>query len=72
MLEKRILSADPCRHRELRVLPFENRTEDKPALILPTVSKRDSDTLIQDRRSEGDLADIDKAYKARRKICTNR
>ena len=52
--------------KSIAVLPFENRSEDKAnALFCRRHSGRDSDALIQDRRSEGDLAHIHAALQKR-------
>jgi hypothetical protein len=57
-----------------RVLPFENRSRrHRQRATLPMDPGRDSDALIQDRRSEGDLPHIDAAlYKCAWKPCRNR
>ena len=48
--------------KSIAVLPFENLSEDKAnAYFAEGIQYRDSDALVQDRRSEGNLAHIDPA-----------
>ena len=52
--------------KSIAVLPFENLSEDKDErLLCRRHPGRDSDALIEDRRSEGDLAYIHAALQKR-------
>ena len=51
--------------KSIAVLPFENLSATKQRLLCGRHPGRDSDPLIEDRRSEGDLAHIDAALQER-------